>query len=71
MEERLFEASENGDLSTVIKLLKKLPLVPVNAQDAQGDTALIKACRGMLYLYFFYFYKTRSCNYGIHHEYET
>lgn len=47
MEERLFEASENGDLNTVIKLLKKLPLVQVNAQDAQGDTALIKACRGM------------------------
>ncbi|CAD5120244.1 DgyrCDS8814 [Dimorphilus gyrociliatus] len=48
MEARLLEASEHGDLNTVIKLLKKLPLVQVNSQDASGDTALIKACRGTL-----------------------
>jgi len=47
MNQCLLKAAEDGDLSTVRKLLKKLPLVNVNiADDVTHLSALSKACHG-------------------------
>ncbi len=45
LEQRLLQASENGEASTVRKLLRHR--ANPNAQDERGDTALSKAARGM------------------------
>ena len=44
LEQRLLQASENGEASTVRKLLRHR--ANPNAQDDRGDSALSKASRG-------------------------
>ena len=44
MDTMILQACEDGNLSAVIKLVKKK--VNINVKDAVGESALTKACKG-------------------------